>query len=349
MSDENSNLTGTEFLTKGQAVDHLLSTIAPEEASEEAQEPVAEVEAEAETEAPLEAEAEFEDAEELPENEEEDSDVEYEATEETDEQLLEEASDDSDDVEEYYTVKIDGEERNVTADELVKSYQLEQAAQKRMQEAATERKEVEAERQAIAQQREQYEQALNVLSQQLTVQEPTQEYWEQLYKEDPLEYVKQRDAVRDRKEQLAKVQQEQLRVQQEKQVEMQKAHQQYLAEQQTRLLERIPEWRDENVAMQEKQAVIQYAQRIGFTEQELQTASDSRAIEALRKAYLYDELMAKKPVAKKKVAKAPKVTKSGKPASKNEITAKRKSQALNRLKKTGSKEDAVNYLLERMR
>jgi hypothetical protein len=297
----------------------------------------------------LEAEAELEDAEELPESEDEDSDVQYEATEESDEQLLEEASDESDDVEEYYTVKIDGEERNVTADELVKSYQLEQAAQKRMQEAATERKEVEAERQAIAQQREQYEQALNVLAQQLTVQEPTQEYWDQLYKEDPLEYVRQRDSMRDRKEKLAQTQQEQLRIQQEKQQEAIQAHQKYLAEQQTRLLERIPEWRDESVAAKEKQAVIQYAQRIGFSEQELQSASDSRAIEALRKAYLYDELMAKKPVAKKKVSKAPKVTKAGKPASKNEITAKRKSQALNRLKKSGSKEDAVNYLLEKMR
>jgi len=346
---ETSNPNGPETFTQGQAVDHLLNLNAPKEVSEQNQEPVAEEEAVAESEAPLEAEAEFEDANELPEDDDEDSDVEYEATEEMDEQTLEESSDDSDDVEEYYTVKVDGEEKNVTADELVKSYQLEQAAQKRMQEAASERKQAEAERQVIAQQREQYEQALNVLSQQLTVQEPTQEYWEQLYKEDPLEYVKQRDNVRDRKEQLAKVQQEQLRVQQEKQTEATKAHQHYLAEQQQRLLERIPEWRDESIAAQEKQAVIQYAQRIGFTEQELQSASDSRAIEALRKAYLYDELMAKKPVAKKKVSKAPKVTKSGKPSSKKEITANRKSQALNRLKKTGSKDDAVNYLLERMR
>ena len=218
-----------------------------------------------------------------------------------------------------------------------------------MQEAASERKQAEAERQVIAQQREQYEQALNVLSQQLTVQEPTQEYWEKLYAEDPLEYVKQRDAVRDRKENLAKVQQEQVRVQQEKQQEMMQAHQQHLAQEQQRLLERIPEWRDEEVATREKQQVIQYAQRIGFTEQELQTASDSRAIETLRKAYLYDELMAKKPAAQKKVRKAPKVTKSGKPTPKSEITAKRKTQAFDRLKKSGSKEAAVEYLLERNR
>ncbi len=345
---ESSIPEGTETLTKGQALDHLLSTPAPEEASEILQEPVAEAETEVEAEAPLVEEVESDDAVEPSEEETEEADVEYEATEDDDEQP-EEAFEESDDVEEYYTVKIDGEEKQVTADELVKNYQLEQAAQKRMQEAASERKQAEAERQVIAQQREQYEQALNVLSQQLTVQEPTQEYWEKLYAEDPLEYVKQRDAVRDRKDNLAKVQQEQMRVQQEKQQEMVKVHQEHLAKESQRLLERIPEWRDEEVATREKQQVIQYAQRIGFTEQELQTASDSRAIETLRKAYLYDELMAKKPAAQKKVRKAPKVTKSGKPTPKSEITAKRKTQAFDRLKKSGSKEAAVEYLLERNR
>jgi len=345
---ESSIPEGTETLTKGQALDHLLSTPAPEEASEILQEPVAEAETEVEAEAPLVEEVESDDAVEPSEEETEEADVEYEATEDDDKQP-EEAFEESDDVEEYYTVKIDGEEKQVTADELVKNYQLEQAAQRRMQEAASERKQAEAEREVIAQQREQYEQALNVLSQQLTVQEPTQEYWEKLYAEDPLEYVKQRDAVRDRKENLQKVQQEQLRVQQEKQQEMVQAHQQHLAQEQQRLLERIPEWRDEEVATREKQQVIQYAQRIGFTEQELQTASDSRAIETLRKAYLYDELMAKKPAAQKKVRKAPKVTKSGKPTPKSEITAKRKTQAFDRLKKSGSKEAAVEYLLERNR
>ena len=345
---EGSIPEGTETLTKGQALDHLLSTPAPEEASEILQEPVAEAETQVEAEEPLVEEVESDDAVEPSEEETEEADVEYEATEDDDEQP-EEAFEESDDVEEYYTVKIDGEEKQVTADELVKNYQLEQAAQRRMQEAASERKQAEAEREVIAQQREQYEQALNVLSQQLTVQEPTQEYWEKLYAEDPLEYVKQRDAVRDRKENLAKVQQEQMRVQQEKQQEMVKVHQEHLAKESQRLLERIPEWRDEEVATREKQQVIQYAQRIGFTEQELQTASDSRAIETLRKAYLYDELMAKKPAAQKKVRKAPKVTKSGKPAPKSEITAKRKTQAFDRLKKSGSKEAAVEYLLERNR
>jgi len=146
---------------------------------------------------------------------------------------------------------------------------------------------------------------------------------------------------------VIKVQAEQNRVAQEQQQQMMQAHQERLVQEQQRMLERIPEWRDEEVATKEKQAVINYAQRIGFTPQELDAASDSRAIEALRKAYLYDELMSKRPEATKKVKKAPKAVKSGRPKTTKERTTTRNKQAFERLNKTGSKEDAVNFLLER--
>jgi hypothetical protein len=345
MSDETSTLLGTgESLNKGQAVDLLLNVNAPEEASEDTQEPVAEAEVEetleqeAETE---EAEYESEDDQELPEDEEEaDEDEEYDVDPEDIEYVEEE----------LYTVKVDGEEMQVTSEELVKSYQLERAAQKRMQEAAELRKNSEAEMQALATQREKYGQALERIEAQLnSVQEQPKEYWDKLYQEDPLEWAKQRDAYRDRKESLAKVQAERERVNQEQQAQQMQQHQQYLVEQQERLLERIPEWRDEDTAMREKQAIITHAQRMGFSEQELATASDSRAIEVLRKAYLYDELMANKPAAQKKVKKAPKVVKSGTPKSKKQVNANRSKQALERLTKTGSKDAAVDLLLERMR
>lgn len=349
MSDEPSTLLGTgESLSKGQAVDLLLNTEAPKEASGDAQEPVAEVEEAVEveeTEATSEDEFEAEDAQELSEAEEdyEDDDEEYDV----DVSEVEEVEDET----EYYTVKIDGEEKSVTADELVKSYQLEQAAQKRMQEAAEIRKNSEAEVAALAQQREQYAQALQSLESQLgSAEEKPQEYWDNLYSEDPMEYMRQREAYRDRKEAMEKVKAEQVRVQEERQQEFVQQHQAHLVKEQEKLLEALPDWKDPDVAAKEKQAIISYAQRnLGFSEAELAATSDSRAVLALRKAYLYDELMAKKPVAQKKVKKAPRVTKSGKPTTKAQANANRKKQALERLSKSGSKEDAVAVLLERMR
>tara|TARA_A200000159_G_C7327505_1_gene341582 strand:+ start:1314 stop:2360 length:1047 start_codon:yes stop_codon:yes gene_type:complete len=347
MSDEPSTLLGTgESLSKGQAVDLLLNTNAPEEASGDAQEPVAEVEEAIEveeTEATSEDEFEAEDAQELSEADEDYDDEEYDV----DVSEIEEIEDET----EYYTVKIDGEEKNVTADELVKSYQLEQAAQKRMQEAAEIRKNSEVEVAALAQQREQYAQALQSLEAQLSsAEEKPQEYWDNLYSEDPMEYMRQREAYRDRKEATEKVKAEQVRVQEERQQEFVQQHQAHLANEQEKLLEALPDWKDPDVAAKEKQAIISYAQRnLGFSEAELAATSDSRAVLALRKAYLYDELMAKKPVAEKKVKKAPKVTKSGKPTTKAQANANRKKQALERLNKSGSKDDAVAVLLERMR
>ncbi|QDP54614.1 MAG: putative scaffolding protein [Prokaryotic dsDNA virus sp.] len=349
MSDEPSTLLGTgESLNKGQAVDLLLNTNAPEEASEDAQEPVAEIEEVVETdemEAASEDEFEVEDAEELPEADEEyeDDDEEYDV----DVSEIEEVEDEI----EYYTVKIDGEEKSVTADELVKSYQLEQAAQKRMQEAAEIRKNSEVEVAALAQQREQYAQALQSLQAQLdSAGEQPQEYWDNLYSEDPMEYMRQREAQRDRKDAMEKVKAEQTRIQEEQQQELMQQHQAHLAQQQEKLLEALPEWKDPEVAQKEKQEIVTYAQRVlGFSEQEVSNIADARGVLAIRKAYLYDELMAKKPVAQKKVKKAPKVTKSGKPTTKAQSNANRKKQALERLNKTGSKDAAVDVLLERMR
>lgn len=348
MSDETSTLLGTgESLNKGQAVDLLLNINAPEEASEDAQEPVAEdIEADQAEEFDATSEDEFdaEDAEELPEaDDEDDDDEEYDV----DVSELEEV----DDEEAYYTVKVDGEEKDVSADELVKSYQLEQAAQKRMQEAAEIRKTSEAEAAALAQQREQYAQALQSLQDQLdSAGEQPQEYWDSLYREDPMEYVRQREAQRDRKEASEKVKAEQVRLQQEQQQEFLQQQQALLAQQEEKLLEALPEWKDPQVATKEKQEIVTYAQRVlGFSEQEVSNIADARGVLAIRKAYLYDQLMAQKPAAQKKVKKAPKVTKSGKPTTKAQANAKRGKQALERLNKTGSKDAAVDLLLERMR
>lgn len=347
MADETTTLLGAgESLTKSQAIDELLNMSAPEEASDEVLEPNAEVEEVDETEgteATSEDEYDEEDAEELSESDDEDDDEEYDV----DVSEIEEVEDDDT----YYTVKVDGEEKQVKADELVKSYQLEQAAQKRMQEAAELKKQSEAQAEAFAQQREQYLQAIEMLeAKMIEGAEKPQEYWDNLYTENPLEYVRQREAARDTKEALQNAAQEKARIQQEKQQEYAAKYQARLAEEQEKLLQALPEWNDPDVAAKEKQAIITYSQRnLGFSENEIANMADSRAVLAIRKAYLYDELMSKKPEVQKKVKKAPKVTRSGQPTTKAQATANRSKQALERLNKTGSKDAAVDLLLQRMR
>ena len=320
---ESSIPTGTEQLSMADAIDTLLNTNAPSEASEVEQEPTAEAEAEAtETD-----EAEIETVD--------DDQVETEAQEVLDD---DEAEGEPSEEVEYYTVKVDGEEMDVTADDLIKSYQLERAAQKRLSEAAEQRKALDAEQTAMEQERQRYAQGLAQLQAQLTqtAGEPTQEYWDKLYEEDPLEFVKQREAQRDREKAMQVVQQEQAQL-----------IQQHVASEQVKLVERIPEWKDTDVATREKAGLINFAQRVGFTNDELSQVVDSRLVDVLRRAYLYDQLQQEKPVAKKKVAKAPKMVKGGKPKTSRDVASEKKRKAFDRLKKTGSKDAAVDFLLNR--
>ena len=63
---------------------------------------------------------------------------------------------------------------------------------------------------------------------------------------------------------------------------------------------------------------------------------------------LYDELESKKPLVKKKVKKAPKMTKSGKKITTTKTLQKGKvDKAFNKLKSTGSMDSAVDYLLQK--
>ena len=318
---ESSIPDGTEPLSMASAIETLLNANAPTEASEVEQEPTAEaVEAEATEVEDVEVEA-----------------VEDQAETEADETEEYETEADAEEVE-YYTVKVDGEEMDVSADDLVKSFQLERTAQKRLSEAAEQRKSLEADRTVLEQEREKYAQGLAQLQAQLSQagQEPTQEYWDKLYEEDPLEFVKQRENQRDREKAMQVLQQEQMQL-----------IQQRVAEEKSKLVERIPEWRDDEVATREKAGLINFAQRVGFTSDELSQVVDSRLVDVLRRAYLYDLLQQEKPVARKKVAKAPKMVKGGKPKTSQDVASEKKRKAFDRLKKTGSKDAAVDFLLNR--
>ena len=307
-------------LSQHDAVNLLLNTQAPDEVSVDIQEQTAEA---TEVEATETNETEVEAAD--------DSQADME---------VEEVEEDSEEVEtiDTFAVKVDGEDGEATIDELIKNYQLEKTAQKRLQEAAEQRKAVEAEKASTEQARQNYEQALEVINQQLqqASQPRDKAYWDQLYENDPLEYVRQRDQERDTQAQQQAVQAEQLRMRQVK-----------LAEEQAKLLELIPEWKDAEVEAREKAAITTYAQTKGWTTQELSNTLDSRYVDLMRKAYLYDNLQSQKPIAAKKVKTAPKMVKSGQPKTKGDSATERKRKAFDKLRKSGSRNAAVEYLLTR--
>jgi hypothetical protein len=241
-----------------------------------------------------------------------------------------------------YLVKAAGEEREVTLDELIKSYQLGTDYTKKSQAVAEERKVVEAERQAVQeakQLRDTYAQRLEMIEQMLQPQQ--EENLEYLKETDPIGYsVKVAEMVQKEK-QLAAVQAERSRIQQQQEQDRQAQMQSVVAEEMQKLSAAIPEFTDPAKGEAIRNDIRAFGKQLGFSDNELAAVYDSRAVLTLYKAMQYDKLVASKPAITKKVNEAPKAIKAGvsKPRDSNaEETRKLKARA----RASGSIRDAAS-------
>ena len=241
-----------------------------------------------------------------------------------------------------YLVKAAGEEREVTLNELIKSYQLGTDYTKKSQAVAEERKAVESERQAVQEakaMRDTYAQRLEMIEQMLTPQQ--EENLEYLKETDPIGYSVKVAEMIQRDKQLAAVQAERHRINQQQEQDRQVQMQHVVAEEMQKLSSYIPEFTDPAKGEAIRNDIRAFGKQLGFSDNELAAVYDSRAVLTLYKAMQYDKLVASKPAINKKVNEAPKAIKSGvsKPRDSNaEETRKLKARA----KSSGSIRDAAN-------
>jgi hypothetical protein len=241
-----------------------------------------------------------------------------------------------------YLVKAAGEEREVTLDELIKSYQLGTDYTKKSQAVAEERKAVESERQAVQeakQMRDTYAQRLEMIEQMLQPQQ--EENLDYLKETDPIGYSVKVAEMVQREKQLAAVQAERYRINQQQEQDRQMQMQSVVAEEMQKLSASIPEFADPAKGETIRNDIRTYGKQLGFSDNELAAVYDSRAVLTLYKAMQYDKLVASKPAITKKVNEAPKAIKSGvsKPRDSNaEETRKLKARA----KASGSIRDAAS-------
>jgi hypothetical protein len=302
------------------------------------------VEVEAVEEQPEASEPEYEDAQAEVDEPEAEAD-------EYDGEDVEDDTEESDEPEQpsVYAVKVDGEEYEVTLDELRSGYSRQQHFTKRSQELAEQRKAFEQEAEQVKQYRDYYAQQLEQVSNQLQQTIPNEPDWTALSQQyEAKELFAMKAEYDKRKEEIARVEQERERIAQQQSVEAQHQMQQHLAAQKNEMLERVPAWRDESRRNNERLEVIKYAQDvIGFSENEIANASDARAIEMLYKAWQWDKLQKEAPTARKKVQSAPKVAKGGQPKTKAQVKSRQRREALSRLDKAKSVDAAVNFLMSK--
>ena len=186
-----------------------------------------------------------------------------ESNEETTEEQseLDEETEEEEKPAEVYTVKVDGKEVEVTLDELQKGYSRTQDYTRKTQQIAETRKAVEAEASAIRAEREQYAQLLGALKQQLESTEAPVDM-DRLYNEDPIEWVRQSEVMRQKQDKLAAIQSEQQRLSQLTAQQRAQEMQAHLATQQEALIQAVPEWKDSKKAKAEKALLIEFGQKI---------------------------------------------------------------------------------------
>lgn len=244
--------------------------------------------------------------------------------------------------EQSYTVKVDGEEFEVTLDELRDGYQRQADYTRKSQSLAEQRKAYEANLQAVQNERQQYAQVLEQMSQNQNYELQRFENidWKELKDEDPMEYMEKRLEYQEAKDRVTQLNNERARVQQQSQQEFNEIVTQKVQQEAELLAKALPEYSEPGSTL--KTDLRNYALSLGFPANEIDSITDHRVVLVLHKAMLQDN--AAKGV--KKVKVAPKVVKSGTPQTKTQRVKKAAQIKRERLAKTGNPRDAANVFLD---
>lgn len=197
---------------------------------------------------------------------------------------------------------------------------------------------------------EELRQTAQHFAQQLKASEPN---WEELRRTNPSEYLSTRLEWQDRRDQLERA----ARQFEENRQRMLAENEQKLAE--TRRQEALKlkslrsEWSDQAVFERDLGKTAEYLQREWkLSAEDVNALSDHRDWAIAHKAMLWDELQKQKPETLRRVRNLPKALAPGVPRVPERPSAraqKEESKAVERLKQSGSKDDAVAAIAARLR
>ena len=311
---------------------------------------------EPEEEKPKEGEAKPTEEEESTE-ETQDESLEEESEEEAETEEEEEESEESDDeVEEepdVYSVTVNGEEQEVTFDELLKGYSRQSDYTRKTQELSDNRREFQSMQQAMAQEyqqiqaeRQQYVDALqNVIDGSVMgLDQLANVDWNKLREEDPVAFITKKEEFRESQDRLRDYQAQQQEVMNQQYAENQESMKQSLVQEHQKMASIVPDW-----GIPEKQKVMasslkEYAISNGYSAEEVSSLADHRSLIMLLKAQKYDSLQ-KADVKSKKLKNKPKVIRAGKGKDKSDTDKSKRTAQMKRLRGSGRIDDA-SVLLE---
>jgi hypothetical protein len=191
-----------------------------------------------------------------------------------------------------YKVIVDGEERQVTLDELTKGYGLNASLTQRGQKLAEERRAFETHATSVVAERQAYAALLGEVAKYLEGQAPSEAIVNQLMLQDPAEGFRAKQ-VRDQIIAKAGEFKQAFGAMVQGILQQQRAAlQSELAQAMKELPTLIPEWRDPKRLARERDEIKAAMLSWGFSEDDLAQITDPRAMLVARKAWLYDRLLA---------------------------------------------------------
>ena len=245
------------------------------------------------------------------------------------------------------TVKVNGEEIEVTLEELRNGYSRQSDYTRKSQELAERRKNIEALEQEITAEREQYAELLPRMREQLQQQLQAEPDWDKLYEQNPVEAVKLerkwQQVKQQREQQIQAVHAEQQRLMTIRQRQMQEQLVKQRDAEQARLPEVIPEWKNAETAKKEAKEVREFLLANGFSEQDVDGITHAGVVKLARNAMLFEKGRAKISEAKGQAKPGPKPMKAGsrgtQPRRRGDV-----EKAQQRLKQTGRVTDAAQVI-----
>lgn len=260
-------------------------------------------------------------------------------------ELSEEDDGDDEPAQKVYTVKVDGEEKQVTIGDLKRSYSGQAYIQKGMEEAAQSKKQAEQVYQALQEERQKLAATFQQLQTEGAPQMP-QKPSKELMNSDPIAYFEQMEAYREGLDHYQQFQQQQQAMMQQQTVAQQRAQQAYLQEQALVLQQEIPEFAEPERASKMKEQLMRTGvETYGYTPDEMAQIMDARAVKVLADAMKYRQLQQSKGKAVEKTKNARPVVRPGAKRSDTDGKVARQKKAAARMKKNGGIDDVASFLL----
>lgn len=254
-----------------------------------------------------------------------------------------EEAEEADEVEEQQEPEFEithaGEQKRLKKSELIELAQKGFDATKKWEEAANERKAVEAEKAALLQRAKDNEQYILDYAKVVALDAEVKQYegvdWDKLTDEDPVEAQKHYRRFQEKKQERNQLAAQVNYRRQQQLTEQQQLTAKLVQQGQAKLEAEIKDW-----GPQKRDALQAYGKQLGMRDETLDAINDAAIVIALHKAQMYDELQAKKPQNDKRLESLPKVVK---PGSKSGPADHLVSEARKQFKQTGSVKDAARY------